>query len=81
MPSWTECLPAHERAEYLAALSSTVDRCVDADDFEPLTRLVAGWRATAEVHGEPRLLALLDVEHAGPPVPVVRPLMTGESVS
>ncbi|MBI2705311.1 MAG: hypothetical protein HYX32_08500 [Actinobacteria bacterium] len=70
---WTTFLPADEREEFFAALTSTAAACVEVDTFEPLAHLIDGWRATAEVHANPNLARLLNVEHAGPPVKIKRP--------
>jgi hypothetical protein len=45
---------------------------VELGTFEPLAKLINGWRATAEVHGVPELRAKLEMERTGPPVPIVR---------
>gem|GEM_PF-1032163 len=70
---WTAFLPSEERNEFLGALRSTAAACADLDDFEPLARLVDGWRAAAEVHANPQLAKLLKSRPTGPTVGIKRP--------
>ncbi len=70
---WTTFLPEDERSEFFEALTSTAAACVEVDTFEPLSHLLEGWRATAEIHANPELAQLLSVEHSGPPVKIKRP--------
>lgn len=50
---WTTFLPNDERAEFFEALTSTAAACAELDTFEPLARVIEGWRASAEVHANP----------------------------
>jgi hypothetical protein len=70
---WTTFLPEDDRAEFFEALTSTVAACVDVDTFEPLTRLIEGWRATAEINANPELAKVLGVPRSGPAEKVKRP--------
>lgn len=70
---WTTFLPPSERTEFFDALTSTAAACAEVDNFEPLARLIEGWRATAEIHANPELGKLLRAEHAGPQVRLKRP--------
>jgi len=70
---WTSFLPEDERAEFFDALTSTAAACAEVDNFEPLARLIEGWRATAEIHANPELGKLLRARPAGPPVKLRRP--------
>lgn len=70
---WTTFLPADERSEFFEALTSTAAACAEVDTFEPLARVIEGWRASAEVHANPELARLLRTEHTGPPVKIKRP--------
>lgn len=70
---WTSFLPERERAEFFEALTTRAAACVELGTFEPLARLIDGWRATAEVYGVPELRAKLEVDRSGPPVPIRRP--------
>ena len=69
---WTSFLPDEERAEFFQELTAKAAACVELDTFEPLARLIDGWRATAEVYGVPELRAKLEVERTGPAVPIRR---------
>lgn len=70
---WTTFLPEGERGDFFDALTTTAAACVEVDNFEPLARLIEGWRATAEIHANPELGKLLGVDHAGPAVKIKRP--------
>jgi hypothetical protein len=70
---WTSFLPEDERAEFFEALTSTAAACVELDTFEPLARLIGGWRATAEIHANPEMATVLSAKHSGPPVKIKRP--------
>jgi len=70
---WTSFLPEQKRSEFFEALTTKAAACVDLGTFEPLARLIDGWRATAEVYGVPELRAKLEVERTGPPVSIHRP--------
>lgn len=70
---WTGFLPSDERVEFVNALASTSAACVELDTFEPLARLIDGWRAAAEIHANPELAELLSVPRSGPAVKLNRP--------
>lgn len=70
---WTTFLPGEEQTEFLQALTSTAAACVEVDSFEPLARLIEGWRASAEIHANPDLARLLQTKHPAPPVRIKRP--------
>lgn len=70
---WTAFLPEGERNDFFEALTTTAAACVEVDNFEPLARLIEGWRATAEIHANPEVGDLLRARHAGPPVKIRRP--------
>lgn len=70
---WTTFLPEAEREEFLDQLTSTAAACVEVDVFEPLAQLVEGWRATAELHANPELGALLGRQRSGTAVKLKRP--------
>jgi hypothetical protein len=44
------------------------------DSFEPLARLIEGWRATAEIHANPELGELWSEPRSGPGVTLDRPM-------
>ena len=70
---WTSFLPDDECEEFFDALTSTAAAFADVDSFKPLAHLIAGWRATAEVHANQALAELLNVEHSVPAAKVKRP--------
>jgi hypothetical protein len=70
---WTGFLPDGERVEFVNALASTSAACVELDPFEPLTRLIERWRATADIHANPELAELLSGPRSGPAVKLKRP--------
>lgn len=70
---WTTFLPEEEREEFFEALAATAAACVEVDTFEPLAHLIEGWRATAEIHANPKLDKLLKFPRSGPAVKVKRP--------
>ncbi len=57
--AWTRFLPEEDRLSFLREFAATAAACVDADVFEPLTQLNNEWRATAAVHADPQLAAVL----------------------
>lgn len=57
--AWTTFLPASDRVALLREFARTAAACVDADVFEPLGQLITEWRATAAVHADPELAAVL----------------------
>lgn len=67
---WLELLPAREGKGFVDEFSRVVAACADLDNYAPLGQLVREWRATAEVHADPRLARRLrrPVEAAGAPV-------------
>lgn len=77
---WTSHLPDDERSLLVEEICREVELCTNTGDMGPLVHLVRGWRATAEIHSNPSLRAVIGVEHRGPPVPIVRPL-SGEERS
>lgn len=52
---WLEFLPAGDRRLFLDEFSRVVTAAAAVDNYEPLTQLVREWRATAEVHADPKL--------------------------
>lgn len=64
---WLEFLPATDRRVFLDEFTRVVTAAAAVDNYEPLTRLVHEWRATAEVHADPRLARRLrrSLEAAG----------------
>lgn len=68
---WSEFLPAAERRVFLAELTTTLVGAAELDNFAPLGQLLREWKATAEIHADPRLARRLrrPVEAAGKSVP------------
>lgn len=52
---WLEFLPAADRRLFLDEFSRVVTAAAAVDNYELLTQLIREWRATAEVHADPRL--------------------------
>jgi hypothetical protein len=52
---WIEFLPASDRRLFLDEFSRVVLAGTAFDDYEALSQLVGEWRATAEVHADPKL--------------------------
>ena len=71
---WVEFLPEDDRRLFLDEFSRVVMAAAALDDYEALGQLVREWRATAEVHADPKLARRLRraVEAAGEPVAAPR---------
>lgn len=52
---WIEFLPASDRRLFLDEFTRVVTAAAAVDNYEPLTQIVREWRATAEVHADPKL--------------------------
>lgn len=52
---WTEFLPAADRRLFVEDFSRVVTAAAELDNVAPLTQLLREWRATAEVHADPKL--------------------------
>lgn len=57
--AWTAFLPSEDRLAFLHEFVATAAACVDVDVFGPLAQLNNEWRATAAVHADPELAAVL----------------------
>lgn len=53
--SWVAFLSAADRSRFIDEFATVVAAAAELDNFEPMTQLVREWRATAEVHADPRL--------------------------
>ncbi len=62
MTGWIAKLSDEDRSEFIATLTSALE----AGDREPIARLLAGWKATADVWADPELSARLRQEKHGP---------------
>ena len=52
---WTTFLPKTDRAEFIDDFTRTVVAAAELDNFAPLAQLIDEWRATAEIHADPKL--------------------------
>jgi hypothetical protein len=52
---WLEFLPDKDKRLFVEEFSRVVPAAADLDNVVPLTQLVREWRATAEVHADPKL--------------------------
>jgi hypothetical protein len=53
--AWLEFLPSRARREFVEEFSRAIAAAAELDSYVPLTQLVREWRATAEIHADPRL--------------------------
>jgi Family of unknown function (DUF6247) len=53
--AWLEFLPEADQAEFLAELPRTLLASAEIDNYTPVSQMLAEWRATAEVHADPKL--------------------------
>jgi hypothetical protein len=52
---WLEFLPPRDRQLFVEEFSRTMVASAELDNYAPVSQLVGEWRATAEVHADPRL--------------------------
>jgi hypothetical protein len=52
---WLEFLPAQDRRAFVEEFSRVVAAAAELDSYAPVVQLVREWRATAEVHADPKL--------------------------
>jgi hypothetical protein len=52
---WTSFLPKADRVDFIDQFTRTVVAAAELDNFAPLAQLVDEWRATAEIHADPKL--------------------------
>lgn len=52
---WTSFLPTSDRATFVEDFTRIVVAAAELDNFAALALLVDEWRATAEIHADPRL--------------------------
>ena len=53
--AWLEVLPSADRLAFVEEFSRVVAAATELDSYAPLAQLVREWRATAEVHADPKL--------------------------
>lgn len=56
---WAAALPAAEHGQFLADFARDWQAAVETGDWSPLALTIRGWRATAAIHADPTLFALL----------------------
>lgn len=56
---WLEFLPVKDRLVFVEEFSRAMVASTDLDIYAPLGQLVREWRATAEIHADPRLVRRL----------------------
>jgi hypothetical protein len=52
---WTSFLPKADRVTFIDDFTRTVVAAAELDNFAPLAQLIDEWRATAEIHADPKL--------------------------
>lgn len=69
---WMEFLPVPDRKQFVEEFTRVVAASTDLDSYESLSQLIHEWRATAEVHADPKLARRLRrrIAAAGDPVAV-----------
>lgn len=67
---WTSFLPKADQADFVGEFTRTVVAAAEVDNFLPLAQLINEWRATAEIHADPKLARRLrrSIEVKGGPV-------------
>ena len=67
---WLEFLPAGDRRRFVDEFTRVVTAAAAVDNLTPLAQLIREWRATAEVHADPKLARRLGraLQAAGEPV-------------
>jgi hypothetical protein len=53
--SWVSFLPPMDRGRFLSEFTRALLGAAELDIYAPVSQLLVEWRATAEVHGDPRL--------------------------
>lgn len=53
--SWASFLPATDRDQFLSELTRTLLGGVEFDNLASVSQLLVEWRATAEIHADPKL--------------------------
>lgn len=52
---WIEFLPAKDRRTFVEEFSRVIAAAAELDNYAPLGQFIREWRATAEVHADPKL--------------------------
>lgn len=53
--AWTLFLPREDREVFVEELTRVLLGAAAVDSFSPVTRLIREWKATAEIHADPKL--------------------------
>ena len=61
---WATFLPKRDRKSFVDELTRTLVAVSQLDNFAPVGQLLREWRATAEIHADPRLARRLRVDIA-----------------
>lgn len=59
---WALMMPREQQEDFLQEIAQSARACDGLGTFEPLSRLIDGWKATAWVHAHPEVLAQLQAE-------------------
>lgn len=70
---WVTLLPKRDRVTFVDELGRTLVAASALDSYAPVAQLLQEWRATAEVHADPRLARRLRTAIAADGDPVVAP--------
>lgn len=75
---WIEFLPEDGQVKFVKEYAQTLNACADLDVWVPLARILREWKATAAIHADPVLHALLtDEDTAGDFGSALPPEVTG----
>ena len=68
---WTTFLPARDLRLFLDQLTATLVAVAGLENFAPVGQLLREWKATAEIHADPKLARRLrrSIDAEGDPVP------------
>jgi hypothetical protein len=58
---WASLLPKRDRTAFVEELARTLVAASALDNYAPVAQLLREWRATAEIHADPRLARRLRI--------------------
>lgn len=70
---WASLLPKRDRGAFVDELGRTLVAATALDNYAPVAQLLREWRATAEIHADPRLARRLRAAITADGDPVVPP--------
>lgn len=74
---WLDFLPEEGRTRFVKEYARALHACAEVDIWVPLARVIREWKATAAIHADPALHAILtDPETVGDFGPVMPPEVT-----